>query len=319
MILSIDQFTYRESCPACHCHRRRVLSHKTAFRLAEPFPGGTVQLGPDVTQVRKLYECGECTLWYYDYIPSPSLITALLDRPELADRWRTDDRLTFKRARSMITTYLSGSANVLDIGAHYGGFLDMLPQGWKKFALEPMATSASSIKDTIVLHGFLEETELPEATLDCISAFDVFEHLYDPDKAMDHIARALKPGGIAVIETGTSDAQAARYLRAAWYYLSLVEHFQVFNHQSLSLLCARHGLVVRASERVYHTKISFRRKLWVFVYTVLYILITRSGTDAQWWRKISQVLRPTSLSQPPISLGLEKDHLFMVVQLPDPV
>ncbi|HMF14643.1 MAG TPA: methyltransferase [Gemmataceae bacterium] len=41
----------------------------------------------------------------------------------------------------------------------------------------------------------LKEMSLPAAYFDIITAMDVFEHLTDPVRAVDHLSNALKPGG----------------------------------------------------------------------------------------------------------------------------
>jgi hypothetical protein len=128
-----------------------VISHQTVFRFGEDFPAGRIFLDFDVQQQRKLYHCNGCGLWYFSHIPTKDFLKELMDQPQLANRWSEADRSRFDRASAAIQLYLGSPGAILDIGAHTGGFLKSLGDGWRKYALEPMVYSSQQIGDDIEL------------------------------------------------------------------------------------------------------------------------------------------------------------------------
>lgn len=241
----------------------------------------------------------------------------LLDHPGLVERWDRDmDRPGFRRAREVLAQRARGAGEILDVGAHAGGFLDTLPDTWRKTAVEPMKASADEIGRVRVLNGFLEEVELGSGVYDCISAFDVFEHLSDPDVAVSRIAAALVPGGMTIIETGSSDSLAARALGGGWYYLNFLEHFQAFGRRSLTALLRRHGLEPVLVRKVFHSEVGFPIRVRSFGSASVFAVVSRFGREPARWHALNRRIRPGNVAMPPNTIGLEPDHIFMVARKP---
>src|SRR4030081_3518022 len=104
--VEIDQFTVRAECPSCGSESRNIRSRATVFPLAEPFPHGHVSLGPQVEAQRRLYECTDCSLWYYSHVPTKETLRSLLDQPQLVTRWSTGDRRGFRGAREAMRDFV---------------------------------------------------------------------------------------------------------------------------------------------------------------------------------------------------------------------
>lgn len=313
--LRLSDFARRTTCPACHSPRASLVSSDTTFTRFEQFPSGSVALGEDVKDARRLLLCDACGLWYFCLVPTSATIGHLLDQPGLPSRWSAcDDRGTFDRAHSALARYRSKCGNILDVGAHAGGFLSTLPQGWIKTALEPMARSSEEIVGTTVLRAFLEDAGLAPASFDCVTAFDILEHLQDPELGMGRIADALKPGGLLLLETGTSDAPIAKRLRAGWYYLNHLEHLQAFNMDSLTNLLERTGFRVLEANRVFHKSFPLRTKVRSLVHLTLFTCMTRVGQRSSVWLAATKLIEPTAQAAPPYTMTLEPDHIFLVAQ-----
>lgn len=311
IVLELDDFVERLHCPACRSTRKKVLASRTAFNLVESFPRGLARLDHEIEKVRRLYGCTECGLRYLSHIPARELLEDLLDNDDLLRRWPQHDRPAFTRARRAIEGIRPQGATILDIGAHTGGFLSTLSSGWRKHALEPLVNSSSKIHDVEVYSGYLEDARLPESAFDCVSAFDIFEHLRDPNLSMARISRALKVGGTVIVETGNAEALGARLLRGGWYYLNYVEHFQAFTERSLRLLFERHGVQVLSCKRVLHDGTPPARVARTALITALYYLLT-AGRDPSAWRFLLRRFRPRHTGTPPVTGCLEPDHLFMI-------
>lgn len=315
-LLKLGEFENRLCCPSCKTASFRVVSRGQRWTQGEAFPAGLVKVGDDVLAKRELRECDRCGLWYYSLVPAPASLLAMLDRAAITERWNGDNaaRPTFRRARVQIERSFPQPGAVLDIGAHCGEFLDTFPTGWRKVALEPMQQAARTIQNATVWNSFLEDADLGSSEFEVISAFDVFEHLPEPDLAMARIARALKPGGLFIMETGTSDAWTARRFRGAWYYVNYLEHFQVWNQLSLSQLFDQNGMNLVSAERVYHRIPNAVQRARAAVVAAVYAGLTGSGRYPGLWASLSKKTALRRSCGPPSTITLERDHLFVVAQ-----
>jgi 2-polyprenyl-3-methyl-5-hydroxy-6-metoxy-1,4-benzoquinol methylase len=312
-IADLESFFNRPSCPSCGSTSYRLLSEHTVFRLGEDFPSVRVRLGREVEELRKLYKCNLCELWYYSLVPTQEFTREVLSKSVLLGRWDESDRPTFQRGREAIKEFLPGKGNVLDIGAHTGGFLSTVMGGWRKFAVEPMIASSETTGDVTVFSTFLEDATLPESFFDCVSAFDVFEHLSSPKLAIGRIQQALRSNGLLIIETGDSRAFFARLLHAGWYYLNYLEHFQAFSVPSLEYLLGSHGFQILLCERVYRDRSRLNIAPSTFLLSFVYVCLTL-GRQPRLWRFMSRCFRSRHNAAPPSTSALEPDHLFVVAR-----
>lgn len=311
MTLGADSFSWRSSCCACGSVHWRTLSVKTRFVNSYDFPIGAVQVGQDACQ-RELRCCLTCGIWYFSVVPHSEAVRAMTDRPGVTERWHSDnERPAFLRAVDRIAPMTPGA--ILDIGSHSGGFLAMLPESWTKVALEPMAEAVTSPAEE-VLCGFLESTDIGKERFDVITAFDVFEHFEDPARATFRIASALRPGGLLLLETGTKDSRLARILRSAWYYLQYLEHLQAFDSASIRTLLEEHGLEVVEELRVHQSHVRWWVNFRSAFSAVAFIVLTGGGREPRVWRHLNRLLRPSSPGLPPSTVGLERDHIFVVAR-----
>ncbi|MDO8527725.1 MAG: class I SAM-dependent methyltransferase [Deltaproteobacteria bacterium] len=146
-------------------------------------------------------------------------------------------------------------ARLLEIGCASGVFLDLAQKaGYEvsgievnKYAAE-YATHHFGLK---VSNSMLEEANLPANAYDIVVAFDVIEHVVDPNTFINKIKRLLRKGGITVIGTPNTDSslhRLAEFLaRASFgiiqyplfrFYGWGKQHLHLFNPHSLNHLLA---------------------------------------------------------------------------------
>lgn len=76
-----------------------------------------------------------------------------------------------------------------------------------------------------------------------ITAFEVFEHVPQPDAMMASLARLLDEPGLLLFSTLVSEGQIVPGKRLTWWYASPRNgHISLFTRKSLKLLAKRHGL-----------------------------------------------------------------------------
>lgn len=312
--LGLLDFEWRDSCPACGSVERSKKSAETFFLANEVVPAGKAIPLPDVKARRHLYECA-CGLWYFNLVPTRGTLEKLSESEAVRGRWSDEHRAAFARTYPILDALFPSGGTILDVGAHTAGFLRALPNTWKRFALEPCSEALPTEPTIEIVRAYLEDKVLESDFFDCVVAFDVFEHFSSPELAVGEIARSLKVGGLLILETGTTEAHAATWLKAGWYYLNYLEHFQVFNQKSLSQLLDRYGLHVSEIRRVSHDKSgSLSSKIRTALFTAGYGLLTGLGRRPELWLGINSFFRPGRQAFPPVSIAIDSDHTFLVAR-----
>ena len=120
---------------------------------------------------------------------------------------------------------------------------------------QPLAELTRARLGCEVHDRFLTELELPEASYDVITMYDLVEHLADPVADLCAVHRLLKPGGVLFVLTPNDEALVRRISKAL-FHLSLgrfdrpmrklyyPDHLSYFTARSLTELFARTGFEV---------------------------------------------------------------------------
>ena len=128
----------------------------------------------------------------YDFAGQEFVISEETATPQLAPRF------------ARLDSYFPHQGNLLDIGASRGIFLNQARvRGWSIFGLEAGIDTIEYAQrqwGIHIQHGTLEETTLPEAFYDCVHLSHVLEHLLDPPGSMQRIVKAMKTGGVLIVE-----------------------------------------------------------------------------------------------------------------------
>jgi SAM-dependent methyltransferase len=152
---------------------------------------------------------------------------------------------------------------------------------------------------------------LPASTFDCITAFDVLEHLAHPGMCMRQLAIALRPGGVLIAETGDAGSRVARLLGPAWYYLNYLEHFQAFSQESLEAVLTRSKLRAVRMDRVSRFPAQPGPMLRVATRAIAYSVAVWARSPSL-WRYICETVQRGSDGAPPDTGWIEDDHLLVV-------
>ena len=134
--------------------------------------------------------------------------------------------------------------SLLDIGCGTGVFLDEARRlGWKASGIEVSEYAAGEARrrNLPVRCSPSEALQLEPASLDCVTLWDVIEHLADPVAALCQVGQALRIGGILALSTGDITSLCARLSGRRWHLFNLPEHLFFFSPRCLHLLLARAG------------------------------------------------------------------------------
>lgn len=238
-----DRFVDVE-CPACGSPSSAVWDHKEGFRFVQ---------------------CEDCSTIYMSPRPDQALILEFYRQSLNYAEWNRTifpatekarmEKIIRPRARRLVDASqrlgLSGGT-VLEIGAAYGTFgLAVEELGFfdRYIAVEPTADLAQTCRD----RGFethecpVEELELGADRVDVVAAFEVIEHLFDPQRFIEAAIRCLKPDGLLVLSCPNSDALGPLTLKAKDPSFNH-EHLNYFTPSSLSGALARYGLTIEETE-----------------------------------------------------------------------
>jgi len=141
-----------------------------------------------------------------------------------------------------------GRGRLLDVGANAGGFLFAArARGWEGVGVEPVAALAEWARER---HGLdvrastLEQAGLPSASFDLVHSHAVLEHLTDPLAVLREVARVLRPGGCAYLDTVNAESYTARRLGSAWKLIDPALHYCLWSPATLTRAAQAVGLEV---------------------------------------------------------------------------
>jgi SAM-dependent methyltransferase len=101
--------------------------------------------------------------------------------------------------------------------------------------------------------GDVRSLDLPEASFDVVTMFDVIEHVREPGEVLAAVGRFLAPHGVVMLTTGDVDSLICRLSGRWWHLMTPPEHLSFFSGRGIVRLAERCGLEVR---RLSHEPVS---------------------------------------------------------------
>lgn len=187
------------------------------------------------------------TIGFY-YPPEYEPYSVAID--EEPSRWRRfDRRYGMHKRRRAIERFCAGG-RLLDVGCATGNFLhEMACTGhWQVEGVESNTEAACYGQQHLglTIHiGDLTVTELPPATYDVITAWNVFEHLHEPMRSLHALARLLKPGGWFVFSIPNLRSWEYQLLGKYWMGWELPRHLYYPSPELMTTMLGLVGLRVR--------------------------------------------------------------------------
>ncbi len=195
---------------------------------------------------RDVYQCDDCGLAFTH--PQPELLADQYDAAYF-DLYRRRRAFRLKRGESRLKRIelIRPPGRLLDIGCSLGYFVEVAgKRGWKASGLEisPHASAEACGMGLDVRTGVLEDARYPDESFDCVTMWDVLEHVTDPRRHMIEVRRILAPGGLVVIGTPNLGHILFRVRRERWRHLKPAEHIFYFNTAGVSRLLSNTGFDV---------------------------------------------------------------------------
>jgi SAM-dependent methyltransferase len=214
-----EQELERPDCPLCGPGLPQLQRHSFApFAVVACRGCGLLFLSPRLTPERILalyqdaeyYESGVAGRGYDEYLA-------------VRENWLR----TFRSRLRAIRRHQSAGRS-LDVGCGPGFFLDAAaPLGYEAWGLDPSAYAVALARQAHgdrVRQGLLETAAFPSAHFDLLTAFDAFEHVYDPPAFLEAAHGLLAPGGVLAITTPDAASLLARVSGRHWVSFKIPEH-----------------------------------------------------------------------------------------------
>ncbi|MCA9539206.1 MAG: class I SAM-dependent methyltransferase [Myxococcales bacterium] len=146
-------------------------------------------------------------------------------------------------------------ARLLDVGCGLGGFAralrDQAGVEARGVDFNPTCRAvAAELHGLTVDVGELAAQGYAEGSFDLITSWHCLEHTYDPGAELREMARAVRPGGLVMVEVPTPTFWA-RLFRGRWFFLQAPTHLYHLRPATLRALVEGAGLSVVQLSRPY--------------------------------------------------------------------
>ena len=178
-------------------------------------------------------------------------------------QYESDLRMVLRHGEiARILRGLPPNLRALDLGCGVGHILRILPLGFEVFGVdystESLLLARSHLpKETRLLNSSAYALPFQNRSFDLIVCLEVLEHLDDDDRAVEEIARILRPNGYLI-----TSVPGSYYFPE---YRELMGHFRHYNPDSFSSLLGRHHL------RITEFLNNYRR--FNFIYFYIYVVL----------------------------------------------
>lgn len=227
------------SCPACGFDQHKIEINKYGFTYVQCQECDTLFVNPR-PPLQALND-------FYSNSPSTSFWVNKFFLP-VAEARREK---IFKPRVQLITEVLPDIKNgvVGDIGAGFGLFLEELKKCWPKvkmIAIEPSQEMAEICrkKDIEVIEKMLEDLDAATMAFDLLTAFELFEHLFNPRLFLEKAYQLLKPNGYLVLTTLNGLGFDIQILWEKSKSIFPPHHLNFFNPWSISKIFEDVGFII---------------------------------------------------------------------------
>ncbi len=226
------------SCPACRGehHEKQFAKNGFEYVLCSDCDTLFVSPRPPYRELMKIYADSPSTRYWVEDFFKP-----------MAEARR--EKIFKPRAEYIVNRFPDLASGLIgDIGAGFGIFLEELKKIWPgsgALAIEPSVDMADICrgKGLPVIESMLEDIG-PEHRFDLLTAFELVEHLHNPEVFMVKVAGLLNPGGRFFMTTLNGLGFDIQLLWEASKSVTPPHHLNFFNPHSIRILLERSGFEI---------------------------------------------------------------------------
>lgn len=199
---------------------------------------------------RKFYQCNQCKLRMQWPLPTQQELERYYDEEFSQGMYRTFTDATVMKERTAahrlrkVLRWAKPPGRWLDVGCANGVFVATAAGvGAEAYGIElsAVAVDQATQRGLNVRQARIEDLANVER-YDCVTAFDVIEHVLDPRGFLQSIANCLNDGGTCVLSLPDVNSIFARVMGKTWWFYIPEEHLHYFNPETLRRLATNVGL-----------------------------------------------------------------------------
>ena len=249
--MEIDQIAplLDESEEYIHCNLCGSNKTSILYRL----PVRTYQIGEFSRDIWDIVRCNQCGLIYQNPRPKGDILESFYQfknpgQRDFVNDWFLDNEdMNQDYWQRILRTIHHHKPNgkMLDVGCGAGSFLELAQKiGYEVYGQEisPLFVEhCRKQKGLTIYDGELESLQLPPASFDIVTSFDVIEHHPYPKNLLREMRRLLKPGGLLIVGTHNIGNFFARLYRNRWRHLHPIGHLTYFTRNTLGKMLEDSG------------------------------------------------------------------------------
>jgi 2-polyprenyl-3-methyl-5-hydroxy-6-metoxy-1,4-benzoquinol methylase len=209
-----------------------------------------------------LIACSKCGLMRQGFVPKTEKhsFMSYAGGEERFYKQRKDKEdaqlVDFLKIMPRLEKFLLDKGRLLEIGCAMGTLLfEIRELGWEVVGIEPEEWTCEIARNRYglnVINATFQEAEIEEASFDVVLMLHVIEHLPDPNKGLEHIAKLIRPGGFLVLETPRFDTLSFKLLKGKERSV-IAGHYYYFTRATIRVLVQKSGFEVVRLEAVGRT------------------------------------------------------------------
>ena len=142
--------------------------------------------------------------------------------------------------------YFKTNGRLLDYGCGSGQFVAIAKYlGWDAQGIDfsEQAVKVGIKSGLRIQQGSIKTlAEFPD-TFDCITCFQTINHINNAYKLFNGFYKALKAGGVLIVDDGSAESESMKRNKQFCYYLTMPVHVNIFSKKSLLILADKCGFV----------------------------------------------------------------------------
>ncbi len=198
--------------------------------------------------------CRKCELLYISPAPTEAMHLDYVVNSTAMAYWRETANPSMKGSRRPMykerVDYANGvfkklgysPKSSLEVGAGNGEFAEELIHGSnleKIVVLEPQELNLDFPKVEII-HGGFDDLEKEGRTFDVVFAWELIEHILEPDQFLKLVRKVMAPGALLILSTPNENSVETRKLGTESSNI-LFDHVRLYNPLAISRLLERNG------------------------------------------------------------------------------
>jgi len=199
---------------------------------------------------RQFWRCDGCDVRLQWPLPTARELEAYYEREFAEGMYATFTAaeemkvMTAEQRLKELSPWVPMSGRWLDVGCANGVLVEAAAK--RGIAASGVELSTHAVAQGVargldLAAGMLEDLPV-EMKYDCITAYDVLEHVLDPRGFLQAVTERLKPGGYAVLSLPNVASIFAKVMGSRWWFYIPEEHLHYFTPATVSQLGQKVGL-----------------------------------------------------------------------------